>query len=78
MKLDIRVVSMHGASDEASGIRDVPDGTTANGLIHVLKFSMEETYALMVNDMPVAVPDRDTYILNDGDKVTIFPPIKGG
>ncbi len=78
MKLDIRVVSMSGASNEASGVREVPDGTTANGVIEALNLSMEETYALMVNDMPVAIPDRDSHVLEDGDKVTIFPPIKGG
>jgi len=78
VKLDISIVSMVGGATGASGIHDMPDGTTANGVIAILDLPTEETYALMVNDMPVAVPDRDSCVLNDGDKVTIFPPIQGG
>lgn len=78
MKLDIRIISMIGDTANVSGVRDVPNGTTANDLIAILKLPPEETYALLVNDMTVSLPDRDTFVLNDGDKVTVFPPIKGG
>jgi sulfur carrier protein ThiS len=78
VKLDVNIVSMVGEANKASGIHEVPDTTTANGLISILNLPTEETYALMVNDMPVAIPDRDSFVLGDGDRITIFPPIKGG
>ncbi len=69
---------MQGAMGDVSGTREFPDGLSAHELLIQLEMPPEESYAVMINDIPVSLPDRTSRILLDGDKVTIFPPIKGG
>ena len=78
MKLDIRIISVHGIPAEKSGIRGFPDDTCVAELIDLLELPREDVYAIMVNDLPVPPDERQARILIDGDKVTIFPPIQGG
>lgn len=69
---------MHGAASKGAGIRDMPDGTSVSDLLTELDLSHEETYAVLLNDLPVSIEERDQARLSDGDKFTVFPPIKGG
>ena len=78
MKIEVQIISMQGTMEEFSGARDVPDKTTASDLVGLLGLPFEETYALMINNMPVAIPDRPSRVIEENDRVTIFPPIKGG
>lgn len=78
MKIDVRIVSMHGASAEGAGVRDVPEGYSVADMLTTLDLPPEDTYAVLVNDLPVAIEDREGELLSDGDKVTVFPPIRGG
>lgn len=78
MKIDIRIVSMHGASAQGAGMRDVPEGYSVADMLTELDLPPEDTYAVLVNDLPVAIDDREDRILVDGDKFTVFPPIRGG
>ncbi len=78
MKIDVRIVSMHGDANRETGLHDVPDGTTVTGLLGSLSLSGEETYAVLLNDMPVGLDEREETVLSPGDKVTVFPPIMGG
>ncbi len=78
MKIDVRIVSMHGVANSGAGIRDIPDASTVTDVLAALNLPQEETYAVLLNDMPVSIDDRPHTRLSDGDKFTIFPPIKGG
>lgn len=69
---------MHGASNNAAGLREMPDGLSVADMLIELALPQEDTYAVMVNDMPVSIDDRPHTQLSDGDKFTVFPPIKGG
>ena len=35
-------------------------------------------YVTLVNDGAVAIADRGARMLNEGDTITVFPPIQGG
>ena len=78
MKLDIRIISVHGGSGDGSSVRDVPDGTSVTSLIELLNLPTEAVYAVMINDLPIGIDERDARVLQSNDKVTIFPPIQGG
>jgi len=69
---------MHGASNSGVGVREMPDGTSVADMLTELDLPQEETYAVLVNDLPVSIGDRPHTHLCDGDKFTVFPPIKGG
>lgn len=78
MKIDVHIVSMHGSSEKGAGLRDVPNSMTVSGMLLELDLPPEDTYAVLLNDMPVGIDERDSTRLSDGDKFTVFPPIKGG
>jgi len=78
VKIDVRIVSMHGSSERGAGLRDMPEGTSVAAMLQALDLPQEDTYAVLLNDMPVGIEDREETILSDGDKFTVFPPIKGG
>jgi len=78
MKIDVRIVSMHGTANSGAGIRDMPNGISVADMLIELDLPQEETYAVLLNDMPVSIENRPLTLLSDGDKFTVFPPIKGG
>jgi thiamine biosynthesis protein ThiS len=54
------------------------EGTTISGLMARLGLPGDETYLVIVNDSTIAKDRRGTYVLSDGDRVSIVPPLKGG
>ncbi len=78
MKVSIRLVSIGGDVDASPKEREIATGTSVADITETLGLSSEETYAVLVNDLPVAPDDRSDRMLEDGDRVTVFPPIKGG
>jgi len=78
MKVFIRLVSIGGDVDSSPVERDVDAGTDVEALIRSLGLDPTETFAVLIDDMPVAPADRAKRLLADGDRVTVFPPIKGG
>lgn len=69
---------MHGDANKGTGLHELPEGTTVADLLVRLDLPKEETYAVLRNDLPVGIDERPVSRLSDGDKVTVFPPIKGG
>ncbi len=69
---------MHGAANKGAGLREMRDGASVADMLGELDLPQEDTYAVLVNDMPVSIEDRPHTQLSDGDKFTVFPPIKGG
>ncbi len=78
MKIDVNIVSIHGVQPSASGIHEFQDGLSITKLMALLDLPVEDTYAVMINDRPVPPSLREEHIMMDNDKITIFPPIKGG
>jgi sulfur carrier protein ThiS len=69
---------MHGTSNTGAGVRNIPDGASVADMLTALNLPQEDTYAVLVNDLPVSIEDRPHTHLCDDDKFTVFPPIKGG
>ena len=78
MKLEIRIVSVHGISPYKSGIKEFSDNISVADLIILLELPHEDVYAVMVNDLPVPPDERLNRVLVENDKITVFPPIQGG
>ena len=38
----------------------------------------KDQYIVLHNNFPVPPSDRNSLILNDGDQISIFPPLEGG
>ncbi|MBT3556295.1 MAG: MoaD/ThiS family protein [Rhodospirillales bacterium] len=57
---------------------DVPDGSTPAGLIRHLGGEVDGRYLLVLNDKAVRPSETDIVTLNDGDNLSLMPPLKGG
>ena len=53
---------------------NVPEGTTVDGLMRVLGIPATETKQVFAGSQR---RDKD-YVLQDGERVAIFPPVAGG
>jgi sulfur carrier protein ThiS len=83
VKIAVKLISIEGGPPEGlgpdgDGDLEVAAGTTLAQLLARLGLPDDEPYVTLVNDQPVAAPERRTRRLEAGDSVTVFPPIKGG
>jgi len=83
MKVPVKLVAyvgepVRGIDRDGEGVVDVPDGTTLAGLLERLDVAAAELYLALVNDEAIRQSDQATRVLRAGDRVTVFPPIKGG
>lgn len=83
MKIAVKLVAylgdpVPGIDDQGNGVMELPDGATLSDLLARLDVAGAELSLTLVGD--VAVPERDqaARVLQDGERVTVFPPIKGG
>ena len=61
--------------DDTSPFRlDVPEGTTVGGLMRILGIPATETKQVFAGSQRRG----GTYVLQDGERVAIFPPVAGG
>lgn len=56
----------------------LPDGATLSGLMARIGLPGDETYLVIVNESTVARDRYGTFVLSDGDRVSIVPPLRGG
>jgi sulfur carrier protein ThiS len=66
---------------EGSGAQcelDVADGATATAAMAEIGLPMDEQYLVMLNGTVLPIADRTTTVLNEGDELGLFPPLKGG
>ena len=84
MKIAVRLVAYVGDAipnidESGEGEIDLPEGATVADALAVLDVAAAEMYMTLVNDAGrPAFRIRMKTVLNDGDELTVFPPIKGG
>lgn len=83
MKVTVKLVAylgdpVPGIDDQGNGVIELPEGTTLAGLLARLDVAGAELSLTLVNDAAVRESDQTARLLGDGDRVTVFPPIKGG
>lgn len=83
MKIVIKLVAyvgepVRGIDRHGEGQIEIPEGTTLADLLGRLDVAAAELYLTLVNDVAVRERDQPAHVLSDGDRVTVFPPIKGG
>lgn len=83
MKIDIKTGGLLGeylpaGSGRNRGQVDVEAGATIDGVMRQLGFPEDETYLTSLNGEIVTKAARSQTALNDGDRVAIMPPLKGG
>ncbi len=57
---------------------DVPDGLSILGVLEHLGAPADGNYLIIVNNSAVPPSTRGDVILNDGDAMSLMPPLKGG
>lgn len=75
MKLKIKLMGMLKDHTPEGGELEVPDGSTIGDVLKLLKIESETIQAFSINGSI----DRDRErTLNDGDELTVLPPVGGG
>ena len=61
-----------------SVVVEIPAGTTVHELIDRFHIPREKAHLVVCNGVYMQVSERDTYRLQEGDAVALWPPIAGG
>ncbi|WP_066636650.1 MoaD/ThiS family protein [Desulfolucanica intricata] len=79
MQLEVRVFA--GLEKYVSGARfgeplylDFPEGTTGRDLIQKLNIPEEQIFSILINGVQKKLDD----VLQDADRISLFPPVGGG
>ena len=85
MKINVELIALvrgHGHHRAGLGHHhdciELDDGATPDDLLEVLDLPNDESYMTLVNGLSVAPDRRAATRLAEGDKVIVFPPLKGG
>ena len=83
MKIAVRLVAYVGDAipnidESGEGELELPQGATVADALTILDVAAAEMYMTLVNDAVVRPSVQGETVLNDGDELTVFPPIKGG
>ena len=65
------------ASDDQMML-EVADGATITDVMAQLNLPEDEFYLIILNDVVSPKAVRSKTVLNEGDELGIFPPLKGG
>lgn len=57
---------------------DVPDDTTAAGLLAIFAVPPERAHLVLRNGLFLPPEERDRAMLEEGDTVAVWPPVAGG
>lgn len=57
---------------------EVPDGATILGALDALEIPQDGRFLLSVNSKAIRPDLRADHVLNDGDTMSLLPPLKGG
>ena len=75
MKVSVSVIAIGGGAEHEM---DMADGATIADVLAALALPKAESYATLLNGQSVSAADRRAHPMNDGDTLTVFPPIEGG
>ena len=78
MRVGVELIAIASRHGRRSLSLELPDGATAEDLLEGLDLPDDESYMTLVNGYAVAPGRRAATRLADGDKVIVFPPLKGG
>ena len=78
MKVGVELIAIARRHGRRSLSLELDDGATPDDLLEVLDLPADEPYMTLVNGVPVSPGRRAATRLADGDKVIVFPPLKGG
>ena len=83
MKIPVKLISIQGPpppefDEDGNGVVEAaPDATLAD-VLSAMGLPGNEAYVTLVNDDPVPPKERANRRLDPADRLTVFPPIKGG
>jgi sulfur carrier protein ThiS len=77
MKIRVELIALPQAGRRHSCV-ELADGATPEDLLSVLDLPDDEPYMTLINGLSVAPERRATTRLAEGDRVIVFPPLKGG
>jgi sulfur carrier protein ThiS len=83
VKINIKLVAHSGSpipgiGPDGEGSLEVSDGATVADVLGQLDVAKEKLTMALVNEAVVRPAIHHEHCLNDGDLVTVFPPIEGG
>ncbi len=79
MKINVSLIALGGAgAGGAERQLELADGATLADVMTELALPRGETYATLINGQSVPTDKRAAQPINDGDTLTVFPPIEGG
>ncbi len=65
-------------AQNGQALYDITDGTTAIDVMRQLGLPMEDSYLVMLNGAVLPTAKRGETVLQAGDELGLFPPLKGG
>ena len=83
MRIKVKLIAIESPRmgtglEGGSGEIEVNDGATPDVVIAGLGLTKPESYMIIVNENAVSPSERGKLHLEDGDQLTVFPPIRGG
>ncbi len=83
MRINIKLVAHSGApipgiGSDGEGSLEVPDNATVADVLGQLDVAKEKLTMALVNEAVVRPALHGEHRLEDGDLLTVFPPIEGG
>jgi len=78
MKISLELIAISRRPGPRLDCIELDEGATPDDLLDALALPEDEPYMTLVNGQSVAPGLRAGTRLNEGDKVIVFPPLKGG
>ena len=78
MRISVELIALGHGHGHHHDFVELDDGATPDDLLEVLDLPDDEPYMTLVNGLSVAPGRRAATRLSEGDKVIVFPPLKGG
>ena len=83
MKVNLKTAGTLGkflppGSDRNKAQLDLPTGASPLDVMKKLGMPLGDSYLVTLNGAIVPIKQREGCVLNDGDQLSIMPPLKGG
>lgn len=74
MKIEVRLFATFREKRQKVIAMEIPEGTSVAEIVDSLEIPHSEVSILMIN----GIHSKLDYILQDGDVISLFPPVGGG